>query len=100
LDGEREKCIAAGMDDYIAKPVSDHELRGAVERWTRAPEAEVIDAEALARLLAINRDDATFFEGLVALFREDAPQRIAAMRDALAAGSSNDLARAAHALKS
>ena len=33
MQGDREKCLAAGMDDYIAKPVRIEELRAALEKW-------------------------------------------------------------------
>jgi CheY-like chemotaxis protein/HPt (histidine-containing phosphotransfer) domain-containing protein len=37
LKGDREKCLGAGMDDYLAKPVEPETLYSAVERWARNP---------------------------------------------------------------
>ena len=37
MQGDRERCLAAGMDDYLAKPVQLAELRGALERHAAVP---------------------------------------------------------------
>jgi CheY-like chemotaxis protein len=39
LEGDREKCLAAGMDDYIAKPLSLEEFKRVIGRWLPAPAA-------------------------------------------------------------
>jgi polar amino acid transport system substrate-binding protein len=40
MEGDRETCIAAGMDDYISKPVNREKLRAALERWVHPAVAE------------------------------------------------------------
>jgi two-component system, sensor histidine kinase and response regulator len=40
MEGDRERCLAAGMDDYLTKPFSRASLVGIIERWVRPPRAE------------------------------------------------------------
>ena len=84
---DRERCLAAGMDDYISKPAAESELLRVLEKWI--PEAEIATGG-----IAIDRAE------MIAIFLGDAPQHIEAIRNALAARDAAGVAEAAHALKS
>ena len=36
IEGDRERCLAAGMDDYVSKPVDRASVQDALARWVRA----------------------------------------------------------------
>jgi CheY-like chemotaxis protein len=37
MQGDREKCLAAGMNDYISKPIAVKDLKRVLEEWGRRP---------------------------------------------------------------
>ena len=99
LAGERERCLEAGMDDYLSKPVSTSRLGETLGRWIAMP-APAVDPEALSGFQALTKANPRFMSEITTLFREDALVRLHDLRDALAAEDAERLARAAHALKS
>jgi CheY-like chemotaxis protein len=103
MKGDREKCLAAGMDDYIAKPIGPETLQAVLSRWVRsdgpaeseAVEESPVDASMMETLRAIDGDGALLVE-LIDTFRRIAPLRLAALSKASAKGSASALERTAH----
>jgi len=96
---ERDKCAAAGMNDFLSKPIRPHTLKDMLVRWMpRALPAEAPDTGAGDELDMVKEMFGADFADLAALYRNDSPPRIAAMREAQAAGDSAGLAKVAHAL--
>jgi len=107
MKGDRQRCLEAGMDGYLAKPVRpetlfaaiDDALEGrAVPVTATAPPAPpvVLDEAALVALVG---GDRSLLLQLAQLFAQDAPRRLVEMRRALDAADFNALVRAAHSLK-
>ncbi len=115
LQGDREKCLAAGMDDYISKPVRLTDLVAILKQWmplkTIAPgespdsrvtidDAAFIDTRRLHELSAIGGDDEPdLLRVLVMMYMNDAVKRIASIYTALQTGDMQKMTIAAHTLK-
>jgi len=101
MAGDRERCLAAGMDDYLSKPIQPLALRAVLEKTpaARAPqETGAIDWRRIDSLKPFDADG-SMVAGAVAAFLADAPGRVKAIRTAHAAGDAAGVAQAAHALK-
>ncbi len=118
LQGDRDRAIAAGMDDYIAKPVNQKDLSALLDHWTSvaktrkspiqaenslpesAPFEGVLDVERLRELEGLMESgDAGWLRGLIEQYLADTTARLGELRQALEAGNAVLLGKTAHALK-
>ena len=121
MQGDREQCLDAGMDDYISKPIQVKELQAALERWGQPshrlktdmggqrqsiePSAPVepvavIDWAVLDELRMLQAEgEPDFAREMMDLYVENAPQLITAIQRAIEQNAPADLQRSAHSLK-
>jgi PAS domain S-box-containing protein len=118
MQGDREKCLQASMNDYLSKPVKDTELRAALHRCCAARVVELEETRAdikaesnglaeipnsdalvdLERLEAAANEDPKMLEELVELYFAQATDLMNGLRGAINSGSAKDVNHFAHKL--
>ena len=104
MQGEMDRCLQAGMDDYTTKPLRMAELERVLDQYLpdSGPEAESeipLDPPILDPAASQERPPQTYLEDLVTLFRRDLPTRVDTLERALAEGRYLEGASMLHSLR-
>jgi HPt (histidine-containing phosphotransfer) domain-containing protein len=111
MKGAREKCLNAGMDDYLSKPIYPNELSNMLEKWmgkketfqqeetiitNKEPVQNIFDkTELMDRLMG----DEALANEILGDFLEDVPRNVIALKDALDNGDARSVQLRAHTIK-
>jgi CheY-like chemotaxis protein/HPt (histidine-containing phosphotransfer) domain-containing protein len=113
MQGDRERCLAAGMDDYISKPIRSRSLSSVIQNLTngsrgKKKESDPLLSDAvpvtqeifdLSKAMGVVGGDKVLFEEVANVFLEDASEKVAKIREGVVRADASAVEKAAMTLK-
>ncbi|MFA5982654.1 MAG: response regulator [Methylococcaceae bacterium] len=110
IEGDREKCLAAGMDDYLPKPFKSQSLYTILSKWlpelaktslAEVTEVPVIDADALSAIRALDVDNGEqLIQRVITIYLSNTESLLYTLAQAWSVGDIDNIKAVSHSLKS
>jgi signal transduction histidine kinase/CheY-like chemotaxis protein len=100
LAGEKEKCIGAGMDDYISKPINEQLLHKLIYKYARSHSTNNTAVININYLRSLSKGDEKFEKKMIESFSEQIPQEINELKSAIDQKNYKKIGSVAHNMKS
>jgi CheY-like chemotaxis protein/HPt (histidine-containing phosphotransfer) domain-containing protein len=98
MAGDRERCLSAGMDDYLSKPFTQQDLRSVIQRWfPRAAARLSVNSRTLESMRTMSE---SLFENVIRVYLRELPGCMENIHAAVAKNDAEALRKSAHGLKS
>ncbi|WP_315795259.1 ATP-binding protein [Paenibacillus sp. BIC5C1] len=102
MEGEKDKCIEAGMNDFIGKPFTLEELNNVVQKWQQSSlSREILNMSIVSEIVDLSSEgDQNLLGMLLNMYREETPGKIEVLRRHIVSGNHVAAVEIAHDLKS
>jgi len=100
LAGEKEKCLGAGMDDYISKPIHEEQLYKIINKHAQSSSATAVSVIDLEYLQSLSKGDKDFEKNMIRSFSIQMPEELKQLKTAITQKNYKKIGSMAHNMKS